>query len=326
MKNAVSIFSELGHRLESFGEDAETQSVVAAACADNGWFSEREVRRAVAALRSEMLCETRLTEWLAQYDVPVAVPRNILIVMAGNIPLVGFSDLLCCVCAGHRALVKPSAKDRVLMEWISGQIRDIEPLAPVKLHDESDRVDAVIATGSNNANRYFRARYGEVPSLLRGSRQSVAVLSGHETAEQLAGLADDIWAYSGLGCRNVSMLFLPRGYIPQLAVPDVNAKYRNNCRQQRALLDMRSERYIDLGTALLIENGEFPAALSTVHYTFYDSLPEVEAWLAAHDDQLQCVVSESVVHSRRIGFGRAQSPSLTDYADDADTMAFLENL
>ena len=163
-------------------------------------------------------------------------------------------------------------------------------------------------------------------SVTRGSRQSVAVLSGRETDAQWRGLADDIWAYSGLGCRSVSLLFLPHGVEPRLQMPPVNAKYKNNYIQQKALLEMQRTPFVDLGASLLVEEPSFPNALSRIHCARYDSLDEVRDWLAAHDDQWQCVVGECLDHGRRVDFGRAQSPSLTDYPDDRDVLAWLASL
>lgn len=274
-----------------------------------------------------MLSRDKLEAWLGDYPaVPVAAPRRVLVVMAGNIPLVGFFDLLCTVVSGHRCLLKPSAKDTVLMEYVVGLLRDIDPSVPVEFYDGTSPVDAVIATGSDNANRYFRTRYAGIPSLLRGSRQSAAVLSGDETPEQLAGLADDIWAYSGLGCRSVSLLFLPEGYELTLQMPDVNNKYKNNYRQTRALLAMQGRPFRDLGAAVAVEQRDFPAALSQIAYTRYKSLNEVAEWLAMHDDELQCVVTECLPYSRRAAFGCAQSPALADYPDDRDVIAWLAAL
>ena len=212
------------------------------------------------------------------------------------------------------------------MEHVVGLLREIDPSAPVRLYDGTSPVDAVIATGSDNANRYFRAHYAGIPSLLRGSRQSVAVLSGHETPEQLAGLADDIWAYSGLGCRSVSLIFAPEGYEPALQIPPVNDKYINNYRQQRSLLEMQGRPFVDLGCAVAVEQCAFPAALSRIAYAHYATLDEVVAWLAGHDGELQCVVTGCLPHSRRAGFGSAQSPALTDYPDDRDVLAWLAAL
>lgn len=328
MKNAVTLFSELGDRLREFGGDDASREVIAAAHAANGWFLPEEIVRAVRTLADGMLRRDRLETWLGAYSAlphPV-IPRRVLVVMAGNIPLVGFFDLLCVLVSGHRCLVKPSAKDRVLMEYVVRQLRELEPSVPVEYYEEGTPVDAVIATGSDNANRYFRTHFAGIPSLLRGSRQSVAVLSGAETPEQWAALADDIWAYSGLGCRNVSLLFLPRGVDPLLEMPRVNGKYRNNYIQQKALLEMQGLPFVDLGSAVLVEQCAFPNALSCIAFTHYDTLEEVSAWLSAHDDELQCVVSDCLPHSRRAAFGCAQSPALTDYPDDRDVIAWLATL
>ena len=327
MKNVIDLFSELGARLRGFGADCTTRAVAEAACRANGWFTPDDVRRAVGAIARDMLSREKLESWLGAYTaVPVAAPRRVLVIMAGNIPLVGFFDLLCTVVSGHRCLLKPSAKDTVLMEYVVGLLRDIDAAVPVEFYDGVSPVDAVIATGSDNANRYFRTRYAGIPSLLRGSRQSVAVLSGNETPEQLAGLSDDIWAYSGLGCRSVSLLFLPEGYEPSLQMPDVNDKYKNNYCQTRALLTMQGQPFRDLGSAVAVEQRAFPAALSRISYTYYKTPDEVAEWLAVHDDELQCVVTECLPHSRRAGFGCAQSPALTDYPDDRDVIAWLSAL
>ena len=324
MKNTIETFSALGARLLGFGDDDATRAVIDSACRANGWFTPADIRRAVRAIACDMLQREKLEAWLADYPaLPVAEPRRVLVVMAGNIPLVGFFDLLCVLVSGHGCLVKPSAKDSVLMEHVVGLLREIDPSAPVRLYDGTSPVDAVIATGSDNANRYFRAHYAGIPSLLRGSRQSVAVLSGRETPEQLAGLADDIWAYSGLGCRNVSLVFLPEGAELRLRMPAVQAKYRNNYLQTRALLRMQGCPFVDLGAAVAVEQREFPRALSEIAYARYRSADEVAAWLAEHDAELQCVVTETLPHARRADFGRAQSPSLTDYPDNRDVLAWL---
>lgn len=324
MKDAIELFAALGRRLAAFGTDAASCTAIERARKENPWFSSDEIRRAAVALADQMLHPETLRGWLAHYPVPVAVPRRVLVIMAGNIPLVGFSDLLCVVAAGHRCLIKPSTKDRALIEYIVDQLLELDPTCPVSLSDSDPMdTDAVIATGSDNTNRMFRSRYAALPSLLRGSRHSAAVLSGNETPELLHGLADDIFAYSGLGCRSVSLLFLPRGYELRLDPPAMNPRYHDNYRQTRALLSMQGIPFRDLGTALLVEERSFPPTLSRIHYSFYDTISEVSEWLAAHDAELQCVVSELPVHRRCVGFGQAQCPGPTDYPDNRDVMAFL---
>ncbi len=324
MKNALDLFTELGARLAAFGQDEASLRAAELAQAENEWFTSADIRRAVKAIAEGMLQRERLAAWLSHYPVPVAGPRRVLVVMAGNIPLVGFFDLLCVAASGYRCLIKPSSKDRALMEYVVGLMREIDPEAAVGFTSgEEDAPDAVIATGSDRANRYFRTRYAGVPALLRGSRQSAAVLSGGETERQLAGLADDLFAYSGLGCRSVSLVFVPRGCELQLTPPRMNPKYYHNYLQTKAVLRMQGIPFRDLGTAVLTEERAFPTALSRINYAYYDDAAEVAAWLAEHDGELQCVVSESLAHPRRADFGCAQRPSLTDYPDDRDVMEFL---
>lgn len=326
MKDAIELFSRLGERLRGFGNDSATLEVIHRTCDQTPWFTPAEVQRAVGAIVRDMLQPDKLCAWLDRYPTPVATPRRVLVVMAGNLPLVGFFDLLCVVASGHRCLVKPSSKDTTLMEYVVAELRAIDPDVALAFYDGQESVDAVIATGSDNANRYFRAHYAGIPALLRGSRQSVAVLSGHENVKQLAGLADDIWAYSGLGCRGVSLIFVPEGYEVLLNIIPVNSKYRNNYLQNRALLAMTGQPYRDLGAAVMVEQRAFPSVLSQIAVTRYNSLVEVEAWLAENDEEVQCVVSECVAHSRRVSFGCAQSPALTDYPDARDVLAFLTAL
>ena len=326
MKSGIDIFTELGERLHSFGTDIVTGRIVERACELNNWFTKDDILRSVSTISEKMLRHDSLERWFDGYELPVKEPRRVLVVMAGNIPLVGLFDLMCVVISGHRCLVKPATKDRVLMEYLISLLRDIEPQIDLYIYNEDEPVDAVIATGSDNANRFFRAKYGDIPSVLRGTRQSVAVLLGDETPRQLAALGDDIFAYSGLGCRNISMIFLPRGYDLRLEPYPVSVKYLNNYKQAKAIAQMMGMSFIDCGNALLVERDEFPTALSEISYCYYDSLDKVVLWLEKYDHKLQCVVSQSVLHSRCVALGQAQAPKLTDYPDDVDVMSFLQNI
>ena len=185
----IDIFSVLGHRLAAFGKTPDTVEVVRRAAVENPWFLPQEIIRAVKAIRCEMLERQRLEAWAGAYP-PVRTPKRVLVVMAGNIPLVGFFDPLCVLASGHACRVKPSSKDTVLIGYVVDLLRTIDPAIPLRMAEQGERPDAVIATGSDNANRYFRMLFGGIPSLLRGSRQSVAVLSGRETAAELSGLEE----------------------------------------------------------------------------------------------------------------------------------------
>lgn len=324
MKGTIEIFTELGKRLISFGDDAASREVISRACADNEWFSERDIRYSVEAIRCDMLQEASIRRWLAAY--PTTTPRHgrVAIIMAGNIPLVGFFDMMCVLASGNTPYIKCSSKDHALMSYIVATLRDIEPQLAIELYDDSLNYDAVIATGGESANIYFRNRFKATPCLLRGSRHSVAVISGNESDEELQGLSRDIFTYSGLGCRSVSLVFVPRGYHFTAPRIPMCRPYHNNYIQHRALLTMHGVEFEDSGEALFVRGkAEFPKMLSQINIAEYDSTSEVQTWLDANDELLQCVVANSKIHRRCVPFGRAQHPTLTDYADDRDVFAFL---
>lgn len=328
MKTAVEIFTELGERLAAFGKDAHSYAAIERAVVENPWFFADEIVAAVEALRCDMLQRDKLQQWLSAYRLPARVPpKRVAVIMAGNIPLVGFFDLLCVLSCGCAAIVKPSGKDRILMHYIIELLREIEPQIEIEEcgNEEMDsvKVDAVIATGNDNARRYFRSVYAGIPHLLRGNRHSVAVLSGKESDAELELLKSDIFCYSGLGCRNVSMVFVPIGYKLHLSGSPVNPKYRNNYLQNAAVLRMKGAEFTDSGSSLFVKGDDFSSSLSVVTVREYQTLAEVNEWLAIHDDELQCVVSGCIEHSRRVGFGQSQHPGLTDYPDAVDVMAFL---
>lgn len=318
-------FARLGERLAAFG-GGPSSGIMDRAVSANGWFTRADILRSVEAVRTRMLDPAGLPAWLAGYPaLPVQTPKNVGVIMAGNIPLVGFFDLLCVVMSGHNCYYKPSSKDAVLMKHIVDELRAIEPRLPV-FEYTSQPLDAVIATGSDNTGRYFKSRYAGLPAILRGNRASVAILSGSETALQIKGLTDDIFSYSGLGCRNVSHLLLPRGYdvaglvekLAQHGAP--NPKYWHNFLQRRAVLQMRGEAFTDGGYFLLREDDSFPAAISEITCHYYDSYAGVRSWLSDRRDEIQCAVG---TYPQSVEFGMSQFPTLTDYPDGRDVMAFL---
>lgn len=325
MKSATDIFAALGDGLSRFGDDDRLRKAIDDAMAANEWFGENDIRHAADALRSRMLQREKIERWLAAYPaVSHHTPKRVAIIMAGNIPLVGFFDLMCVLASGNIPCVKYSGKDTPLMEYVVSLLREIESGLRIEYFEKGMAVDAVIATGGDSANLYFGSEFAAVPHLFRGSRHSVAVLSGDETEADLRGLADDIFMYSGLGCRNVSLVFVPRGYDLRLPTRRMCRGYHNNYLQCRALLAMRGIGFEDSGEAVFVRGAaEFPMSLSRINIAEYDTLDDVAEWLSANDGKLQCVVSSLAVHSRVVPFGQAQYPSLTDYPDDADVMEFL---
>ena len=303
---------------------------MARAVAENEWFSVSDIRYAVEAVRQEMLDAEKVEKWLQHYPfVGSREAKRVAIIMAGNIPLVGFFDLMCVLASGNIPCVKPSSKDSVLEEYIEQLLLEIEPALRIEKYVESAEYDAVIATGGDSANLYFRSAFAGVPCLLRGSRHSVVVLSGKEPKDVLTRLADDIFIHSGLGCRNVSLVFVPKGYRLSLPTRKMCRAYHNNYLQCRALLTMRGVKFDDLDEAVVVKQSqaEFPRFLSQINVVEYSDLEMVKQWLVANDESLQCVVSEiSDLHSRCVEIGQAQSPTLFDYADERDTMQFLASI
>lgn len=328
MRESIDIFVELGRRLATFDNQRE---IINKAIAENPWFTEVDIMRSVYAICTMMLQRSEIERWAARYTA-TKMPRRIALIMAGNIPLVGFFDLMCVVMSGHECHYKPSSKDRVLMRYVVDELRSIAPDIAIYDYSADDKYDMAIATGGEDANRYFDEHFATTRRLLRGSRHSVAVLDGSESEEELMALATDITAYSGLGCRSVSMIFYPHGTTPRLARCDAAChKLQQMLRARKALLTMQQKSYNDYGGYLATNGTMFPQSLGEVTISEYNNISEVAAWLTAHSHDIQCVVShittldDHLPFGRIIPFGRSQYPSLDDYADGVDTMAFLTN-
>ena len=323
MKTTTEIFATLWHHLASFGKDDATRAIVIRALEQNEWFTEEDIYQAIDAIRREMLNEERLRAWLSHYH-PTNEPRDVAIIMAGNIPLVGFFDLLCVVASGHRCHIKTSSKDTVLMEFIIGELKQIDSQIPIFRYDAARAYDMAIATGGDDANRYFREHFASTRALLRGSRHSVAILDGTESNDELSALMRDITSYSGLGCRSVSMIFTPAGHIPSLPRCEArNSKLRRNVASIRALYTMQQRNFQDYGACLGIHSNKFPESLAIVTLRNYNDIEEVSEWLDCNHDHIQCIVSHIPSIEGAVAFGEAQYPTLWDYADGIDTMKFL---
>lgn len=299
---------------------------------ENGWFTPPFVRLALENIANDLLHKEKLLSWIGAYNLPQSVSdrKNVGIVMAGNIPLVGFHDFLCVFVSGHAQTIKPSSKDEVLIRHLMEKLFSWNTAVSglVAFGDMLKGCDAYIATGSNNSSRYFKYYFSKYPSIIRRNRTSVAILTGNETEADLLNLADDVHQYFGLGCRNVTKIFIPRSYdfVPLLDVfkkyhylADHN-KFRNNYDYQLALLIMNKQYYMTNGSIILTEQESAFAAISRLNYEFYDDRQYLNASLKANQN-IQCIVS-----NKDIPFGKSQSPTLRDYADKIDTMLFLRAL
>lgn len=296
---------------------------------ENGWFIPGFVDTAVKNIALSFLQKEQLEKWVDAYQLPAenTAPRTIGIIMAGNIPLVGFHDFLCVFISGHKAVIKPSSKDQVLIKHLVEKMAEWDHQVSnlVEFSEMLKGCDAYIATGSNNSSRYFDYYFAKYPHIIRRNRTSVAVLTGNETKQELEKLADDVHLYFGLGCRNVTKLFVPEGYdfVPLLeAFKKYNYlidqhKYKNNYDYNLALHLLNKKYYMTNGSILLIEDTAIFSPISQLNYEFYSGNDDLSAKLPAAQD-LQCIAGKGFTP-----FGEGQCPSISDYADGVDTLKFL---
>ncbi len=324
----------LGHRLAHLpADELATQAVRARN--QNAWFDLPNVRAAVAGI-ARLLAEEPLRQWAARYPPEPNTVRQIGVVMAGNIPMVGFHDLLCVLLSGHVLLAKLSADDTVLVTWIMEELVALEPrfADSIKIVPRLNAADAFIATGSDNTARYFAYYFGKRPHLIRRNRTSVAVLTGRETSSELALLAPDIFQYYGLGCRNVSKLFVPTDYdfVPLLDSLQTcegvfnHHKYNNNYDYNKSILLVNRVPHYDTGFLLLTRSAALVSPISILHYAEYAGEIDLVDQLTDVAAQTQCVVSAGGRFAGSLPFGQAQSPGVAEYADRVDTMEFLAEL
>jgi hypothetical protein len=327
----LAAFAALGHHLAALTE-AEIIELAARARNQNAWFDLPNVRTALAGI-VHLLAEPALSQWAGRYPAEPASPRQVGVVMAGNIPMVGFHDLLCVLLSGHTLLAKLSKDDTLLMLWLGQQLLEIEPLFAERLHfvERLNAADAFIATGSDNTARYFEFYFKGRPHLIRRNRTSLAILTGNETAEEMTALGPDIFQYYGLGCRNVSKLYVPAGYdfVPlldalQIWHPVLNHhKYQNNYDYNKSIMLVNAVPHFDNGFLLLTENRALVSPISVVHYSTYTQEIDLVDQLTDVAAQTQCLVSAGGRYPGSFPLGRAQSPAVSDYADGIDTMEFL---
>jgi hypothetical protein len=330
LQERIEILVRLGDFMNNNGEG--WQNAKDLAFSKNQWFVPEFIEHASKNIISEFLQKEMLEQFAAQYYIPLENydKASVGLVMAGNIPMVGFHDMLCVFLSDHNQVIKLSSKDPVLVPFLVAQMYEwnSEVKSYITFAEKLTGCDAYIATGSNNTGRYFRYYFGKYPNIIRNNRTSVAIIEGNETAEQLDKLADDIQLYFGLGCRNITKLYVSEDYNFE---PLLNAlkkynhyadfhKYRNNFDYQLALLMMGSKFYMTNNSVLLSENKTLFSAVSHVHYEFYKSKDEVIKTLT-DNEEVQCIVGNNFTP-----FGEAQKPSLTNYADGVDTMKFLNSL
>ena len=329
LEERILSFSKLGQYLLNMNDNELAQKINAAEN-QNAWFTKKNIKQAIDAWIIQ-LRKKNLDAWISSYNINFQVkPKTVLILMAGNIPLVGFHDLLSVLILGYRAIIKPSSSDNILIPFLCKKLMEITPdlMKLISFTDDikKKQFDAVIATGSDCSVKYFEYYFKNTKKIIRKNRTSVAILDGTESKEDLEGLSKDVFAYFGLGCRNVSKLFLPKGY-------DVNKlfklfysykniikhkKYANNYFYNKSIFLMENHKIIDNRFLLMKEDKSLQSPLAMLYYEYYDDKTRVDNFIKENQEEIQCVVSRL-----DIPFGNSQSPKLWHYADGVDIIKFL---
>lgn len=346
LDNRIRSFTKLGRFLGQFGNENPKMdgtipnnqeyydrmiSQLRIAESHNGWFTKDSLRYACESW-AKVLTDDTLRTWMGKYKIASKEPKTIAVIMAGNVPLVGFHDLLSVLITGNKVLVKLASGDKILIPFICEYVTSITPELSeyITFTDEKlENFDAIIATGSNNTARYFDYYFGKYPNIIRKNRNSIAILTGEESPEQMKLLADDIFRYFGLGCRNVSKIYVPKGYDFDMFFNGMfswreiihNNKYMNNYDYNKAVYLMNDVKLLDNQFLLLKEDEGISSPISVLYYEFYDNRSTLNKKLNKESDKIQCTVSNNDVP-----FGRAQQPQLWEYADGIDTIDFLLEL
>ena len=329
LQQRIEILEKLGFFLSE--NSVETDAIKQQAYIENSWFIPAFIDLQIKNICTAFLHKDKLQQWVNHYHLDDnIIPKNVGVVMAGNIPLVGFHDFLAVFISGHKQTIKLSSKDAVLLKFIVEKMIGWDPA--VKKHvafaEMLKDCDAYIATGSNNSARYFEYYFSKYPSVIRRNRTSVSILDGNETTDQLDKLADDVHLYFGLGCRNVTKIFVPKNYdfVPLLKAfekylyfSDHN-KYRNNFDYYLSLQMMSSKFYMTNNGVVLREDPSLFSPISVLNYEFYEDKNALLDDLKVNED-IQCIIGRDSVP-----FGESQCPGLMDYADGVDTMQFLLSL
>jgi hypothetical protein len=326
LQERINLLADIGQYIST--ESAVLNAVKEEAYLHNNWFTPEFVNLALDNIARHFLQKDKLQQWAAHYHLDDNItPKKVGIVMAGNIPLVGFHDFLCCFIAGHTQLIKLSAKDTILFNHLLDKMKEFNSGSEklISTATQLKNCDAYIATGSDNSARYFDYYFGKYPSIIRKNRTSVAILDGNETKEELEKLADDIHQYFGLGCRNVTKVYVPAGYdfVPLLEALKKyhyffeHNKYRNNYDYQLAIYIMNNLFYMTNESIVLVENKNLFSPIGSLHYEYYTEKALLSRELQSNQ-QVQAIVGKE-----HIPFGKSQQPSLMDYADGVDTLQFL---
>ncbi|MCK5467478.1 MAG: acyl-CoA reductase [Cyclobacteriaceae bacterium] len=309
--------------------------VITRASYKNPWFTYDNVRLSFDGL-VHYLEENKIGTWLTKYDLSQVSSKNVGVVMAGNIPMVGIHDMICVLISGHNLIAKLSSQDDVLIPFIADELIKIESefKNSIQTVEQLKGVDAVIATGSDNSARYFDYYFSKYPNIIRKNRTSIAIINGDENTNELKDLGQDLFSYFGLGCRNVSKLFLPTGYDIKKLISHLenfkyiidHNKYGNNYFYRKSIFLVNQIEHLDNGFALFHHSDQLVSPISVIYYDYYNDLNSLKKQLIPMKDKIQCIVSNEDIMDKSVIFGKAQMPEIWDYADHIDTLDFLTKI
>ncbi len=328
----IQLFSGLRTRIQNIST-IELEELARKAGNENSWFTEESVKKAFQGI-SDLLESKKLKSWCNDYKLAPSTPKTVGVVMAGNIPLVGFHDLMTVVLSGHQLAIKPSSNDTVLLKWVVEELKELEPAINhiISFEDRLNDVDAIIATGSDNSARYFEYYFAKKPHIIRKNRTSCAILSGNESGNDIANIGSDILTYYGLGCRNVSKVYIPRDFdmvrfldgLKSFETVMDHHKYNNNYDYNKSIYLINGDAHFDTGFLLIKESVELVSPISVIYYEHYNSEKHLKELMLSNEEKTQCITGKHKLAT--VDFGQAQFPQVSDYADGVDTMKFLEQL
>ena len=332
----IKAFSDLGLYLNAVENQAEIELWADRASHQNNWFTVENTKKSLKIIADYYLQEDFLTQWTELYEIPdkPKTVKSVGVIMAGNIPAVGFHDMMTIVLSGHVCMAKLSSQDSFLMTTLIEKLLEINPNLEIRIADRLNEVDALIATGSDNSARYFEYYFRNKPHIIRKNRTSVAILNGNEIEEDFLNVGKDITDYYGLGCRNISKMYVPEKYdftkfydsIESLGDIFYHNKYKNNYDYNKSIYLVNMMPHFDNGFMILAPSEALVSPISVIFYEEYKNEEDLKEIIEENKDKIQCIVSKNSWIEKSLNFGDAQKPKLWDYADGVDTMAFLLSL
>lgn len=332
----IKAFADLGRYLSADENQEEIELWADSASHQNNWFTIENTKKSIKAIADYYLNPTSLIQWTNLYEIPDMPQKvkSIGVIMAGNIPAVGFHDMMTIVISGHACIVKLSAQDSFLMQTLIEKLLEINVNLEIRIADKLNEVDALIATGSDNSAKYFEYYFKSKPHIIRRNRTSIAILNGEETEADFLNVGRDITDYYGLGCRNVSKIYVPENYdftkfydaIEPLGDIFYHNKYKNNYDYNKSIYLVNMMPHYDNGFMILAPSEALVSPISVIFYEEYKNEEALKNKIEENQDKIQCMVSKNSWFEKSLNFGDAQKPKLWDYADSVDTMLFLLDL